>query len=102
MNQPAGQRAQKMDLRLQMPETAAWVEARRHEWGADHVNGCIRRALKGEPGLFYAMEAGHVLGTPFPATHPISEWQSHALVTGTQFAAFMATPSDIGGTHGAH
>ena len=61
-----------------------------------------RRALKGEPGLFYAMEAGHVLGTPFPATHPISEWQSHALVTGTQFAAFMATPSDIGGTHGAH
>lgn len=102
MNQPASQPGQRMDLRRQMPETAAWVEARRQEWGAEHVNACIRRALKGEPGLFYAIEAGHVLGTAFPATHPIWEWQTLAVATGSKFAAFMAQPPKAGGTDGTY
>jgi hypothetical protein len=102
MSQPTSQGAQRLDLRRQMPETAAWVEARRQEWGAEHVNACLRRALKGEPGLFYAIEAGHVLGTPFPATHPISDWQKYAVATGSKFASFMATPSEMGAADGAH
>ena len=89
-------------MRRQMPETAAWVEARRQEWGAEHVNACIRRALKGEPGLFYAIEAGHVLGTAFPATHPIWEWQTLAVATGSKFAAFMAQPPEAGGADGTY
>jgi len=102
MNQPTNQGQAKMDLRQQMPETAAWVEARRHEWGAEHVNGCIRRALKGEAGFFYAIESGHVLGTAFPATHPMCDWQKYAVATGVKFAAFMAEPNNKGEIDGAH
>lgn len=96
MSQPASQPAAKLDLRQHMPETAKWVEAKRQELGAEHVNGCIRRAMKGEPGLFYAMERGHVLGTPFPSTHPIAADQALAVQLGCTFAGFIATPPRTG------
>lgn len=88
MNQ-TGARA---DLRQQMPETAQWVEAKRAELGKEHVNGCIKRALAGEPGLFYAIERGQVLGTPFPATHAIAADQRLAVLWGCSFAGFIALP----------
>lgn len=94
MNQPASRPA-KMDLRQDMPETAKWVNTKRTEYGADFVNGCIRRAMLGEPGLFYALERGHVLGTPWPATHPIAASQNYALLMGCGFAGFIATPEDV-------
>ena len=95
MNQRASQPA-RLDLRQQMPETAKWVEARRQEWGADHVNACIRRSLKGEPGFFYALEKGHVLGTPFAFPHPVAQDQNMAIQVGSVFAAFMAMPEHKG------
>lgn len=100
MSQQPSQGAARFDLRQQMPETAKWVEARRLELGKEFVNDCIRRAMKGEPGLFYAMERGHVLGTPFPATHPIDQWQRHAVLTACEFAAFIAEPAKQEGTNG--
>jgi hypothetical protein len=48
--------------------------------------------MSGVPGRFYALENGHVLGTPFPATHPIAQEQRFALLTGCTFAGFIATP----------
>lgn len=96
MNQAA---SKKVDLRKDMPETAAWVDQRRAEWGKQFVNDCIRRSLEGEAGLFYALEAGHVLGTPFPADHPVAELQGQAVLLGTTFAGFIAQPK---GTDGAH
>jgi len=107
MSEATSQGAQRPDMRQQMPETAKWVEARRTEYGAAHVNACIRRALKGEPGYFYAMEAGFVLGTPFPATHPVAADQEFAVMMGCTFAAFMVTPvpalaTSGGATDGAH
>jgi len=92
MNQQANQPAAKLDLRKDMPETAKWVDGKRKELGIEHVNGCIRRALKGEPGYFYAIERGHVLGTPFPPTHPIAHEQNYAITMGCTFAGFIATP----------
>jgi predicted DNA-binding protein YlxM (UPF0122 family) len=41
--------------------------------GRGFVDECIKRALAGEAGYFYAMEGGHVLGTPFPAGEPIAD-----------------------------
>lgn len=99
MNQPA---SQKLDMRSQMPKTAQWVDAKRKEFGADHVNACIKRALKGEPGVFYAMESGHVLGTPFPADAPEAKWQTFAVATGCGFAAFLCPPASKELTHGAN
>lgn len=103
-------------MRDAMPKTAEWVDKRRAEWGRDHVNDCVRRAMGGEPGYFYAMEAGHVLGTPWPAGaaveglpipperakgHTVAEWQRAAVLLGVAFAAFMREPGQ-GGDSGTH
>lgn len=102
MSQHASQPAARVDLRQHMPETAKWVDQKRQEFGAEFVNGCIRRALKGEPGHFYAMERGHVLGTPFPATHPVDKDQKYAVIMGCTFAGFIADPTAPGDTDGTH
>jgi hypothetical protein len=75
-----------------MPATAKWVQERRNEFGQAHVDRCIRESLGGVPGRFYAIEAGHITGTPFEATHPIAEFQDLAVVTGASFAGFIARP----------
>jgi len=93
------QQAKKVDLRAQMPSTSKWVEERRAEWGRDHVNSCIRDALAGVPGRFYAIEGGHVLGTPFPPHHDVFELQHYAVVCGSPFAAFMEQPGHVNGAH---
>jgi hypothetical protein len=82
-----------VNLRLEMPETAVFVDSKRSEYGPSFVNDCIKSALAGKPGRFYAMENGHVLGTPFPATHPINQAQNFAVLTGCTFAAFIAQPN---------
>ena len=82
------------NMRLSMPRTAEWVDAQRAKYGDKHVNACIRQAITGTPGLFYAMEGGHVLGTPFPASHPIASEQNWAVMLGCAFAAFIAHPKE--------
>jgi hypothetical protein len=86
------QKRNRASLRDSMPETARWVDSKRKELGLEFVNGCIKEAMSGVPGRFYALENGHVLGTPFPATHPIAQEQRFALLTGCTFAGFIATP----------
>ena len=100
MNQPA----QRADLRLTMPKTTEYVARMRAEWGAEHVNNCLRRASKGEPGFFYAIESGLMAGTAFPAGHAIAPWQANAVLWGVQFAVFMATPQGLSleVAHGTH
>lgn len=79
-------------LRDSMPKTAEWVDRMRVQLGAAHVNEQIRLSLKGEPGHFYAIEGGHVLGTPFPVDHPIHQEQRLAVMVGAPFAGFIAEP----------
>jgi hypothetical protein len=95
MNQPA----QPVKMRDSMPLTAEFVDRKRGDWGSAHVNDCIRRAAKGEPGFFYAIEGGHVLGAPFPDSDPMAHWQQYAIVCGVRFACFIRTPEG-GMTHG--
>ncbi len=95
MNKPAS-------LRDAMPETADWVDQKRVEWGRDYVDQCIRRALKGEPGWFYAIENGKVLGTPWPVDaaaavidggkRSVAQMQQAAILLGASFAGFMREP----------
>jgi hypothetical protein len=47
-----------------LPFTFDFVSKRSAAWGFDYVADMIRRGAKGEPGYFYAVEAGQVLGTP--------------------------------------
>lgn len=77
-----------------MPLTAKWVQARRTEWGDAWVKECQKRALAGEPGWFYAIEAGYTIGTPFD--HKLSgmvEWQQYAILAGCSGAWFMRAPA---------
>ena len=39
----------------------------------------VRRGLRGEPGCFYAFEAGRVVGTPFHG-HPVMDHVGRAMV----------------------
>lgn len=86
-------------LRETMPKTAEWVDRMRAQLGAAYVNEQIRLSLKGEPGRFYAIEGGNVLGTPFPPTHPIDQEQRLAVLIGVSFAGFIAEPEGADGTH---
>lgn len=85
-------------LRDEMPNTAKWIDRKRHEYGKPYVDELVRRAITrdgkpGEPGLFYAIENGHVLGTPF-AQPEIDYWQRYAVVNGATFAAFIQPPKE--------
>lgn len=89
MNQPAP----KVDMRSTMPDTADWIGQKRLDWGRAHVDDCLRRAtVDKQPGFFYAMERGHVVGTPFPADHPAAAAQRYAVLNGCAFAVFMLQP----------
>lgn len=54
-----------MSLKAQMPKVAEMVARMRKEMGADWVDGCIRAGVQGQPDQFFAVERGHIVGTPF-------------------------------------
>lgn len=54
------------ETRAAMPLCAAFADALRAEFGAAEINAQIRRGMKGEPGLFWASEGGHEVGTRDP------------------------------------
>lgn len=57
--------SQTVSMRTQMPKVAEMVDQLRAEMGRQWVDACIRAAQAGQPDHFYAIEGGHVLGTPF-------------------------------------
>ena len=63
-----------------MPHTYAAIQAKAAEMGRAAF-GLVRRGLAGEPNCFWAMEAGHVAGTPFAAGHPINAAVAEAMVS---------------------
>jgi len=54
--------ANKGGMREVMPVTAAWIDRMRLAFGADHIDGQIRKGMKGE-SVFWASENGHTVGT---------------------------------------
>ena len=90
----------KIDMRTAMPTVTEQVEAWRSEYGTKYVNDCIMRSMRGEPGLFFAMENGHVIGTPASPldVQPFSV-QGYALLLGGG-AAFIRAPKES--DHGTH
>ncbi|WP_152643479.1 hypothetical protein [Paracidovorax citrulli] len=73
-----------MEYRLEtirecMPGVHAMIKARAEQIGPE-AYALVRRGLRGEPGCFYALEAGHVAGTPFGAADPRMQDLAAALV----------------------
>lgn len=63
-----------VDQRLQviksrMPNVRQAIEDRAALIG-NETFALVRRGLRGEPGCFYALEGGHVVGTPFGDADP--------------------------------
>lgn len=56
-------------IRAHMPEVYAVIQDKAQQIGPEAF-ALVRRGLRGEPGCFYAFEAGHVVGTPFGRSHP--------------------------------
>lgn len=54
--------ATKGSMREEMPITAAWIDRMRKAFGAEHIDGQIRKGMKGE-ATFWASENGHTVGT---------------------------------------
>lgn len=50
-------------MKAHMPLTMECIEDRVLHAGPE-VRSLVRRALRGEPGCFYAIEGGHVMGNP--------------------------------------
>ena len=53
----------KSNMREQMPQVAAIIDAFREAFGAEVVDAAIRRGMRGGQG-FHATENGHEVGTP--------------------------------------
>lgn len=51
-------------IRQHMPETLKSIRSKSEVMGSGAF-ALVRRGLRGEPGCFYAMERGWVMGTPF-------------------------------------
>ena len=95
-------------MRDRMPHTAAFVDGKRKEWGREYVRECLQRAMQGEAGWFYAMEAGTTLGTPFgpadlaaPKGKQVADLQRMAVLIGSPFAVFMREPVQTSAPGGA-
>ena len=92
----------RIDMRSTMPAVTEQVAQWRSQYGAEYVNECIKRSMRGEPGLFFAMEAGHTIGTPARATDvPSFSVQGYALLLGGDGAAFIRVPAQEA-THGTN
>jgi hypothetical protein len=87
-------------IKNHMPETYKAIQTRAadSDLGRDAF-ALVTRGLKGEPNCFYAIERGHVVGTPFDMPDVSSELARTIVQFGCQFLIMWAPK---GGEHGAH
>jgi hypothetical protein len=64
----------KTSLRLAMPGTAMRIDLMREYMGHAAANELLRRAMNGEPGVFYAQENGLTFGTPDTKVTSVWTW----------------------------
>ncbi|ATG94784.1 hypothetical protein CQB05_12705 [Paracidovorax citrulli] len=93
-----------MEYRLEtirecMPGVHAMIKARAEQIGPE-AYALVRRGLRGEPGCFYALEAGHVAGTPFGAEDPRMQDLAAALVWFGGAHVCIWPAEKEGGVHG--
>lgn len=84
-------------LRQKMPMAYAAVHEKAREIG-DDAFALVRRAARGEPRCFYAVEAGQVVGTPWDLDLPTGVAELAARF-GLSLVIMWGEP---GGAHGTH
>lgn len=84
-------------IKTRMPQTYEQI-TRKAKVQGNGVYTLVRRGLRGDSNCFWAMEAGHVVGTPFEATHPVSAVMALSMV---KFGcAHVCTIAEV--VHGTH
>lgn len=86
------------EIKGHMPETYKAIQAR----AAEHKGTfeLVRKALRGEPNCFYAIERGRVMGAPFNQTDIMAEVAQYMVQFGCAYVCIW--PLAAGGEHGAH
>jgi hypothetical protein len=74
------------DIKTHMPETyqAILKRAQDSDLGRQAYS-LVRRALRGEPNCFYAMERGRIVGTPFSMPDVTAEMARYMVQFGCSF-----------------
>lgn len=67
-------------IKTKMPRTYEAIQKKAAEIGRQ-AYAMVRRSIAGEANLFWAMEAGHVVGTPFSSESPIAADVAQLMVT---------------------
>ncbi|MNU94325.1 hypothetical protein D3C71_843030 [compost metagenome] len=94
-----------VDQRLQvikssMPHVRQSIEDKVAQIGPE-AYALVRRGLRGEPGCFYALEAGHVVGTPFGRSDPRMQQLAQFLVRfGCAYVCIFPMTDDEARTYG--
>lgn len=65
-------------IKTRMPETYKAIGDKAHHIGSE-AYVLVKRALRGEPNCFWAMERGHVMGTPFSQS-PVTDYIARNMV----------------------
>lgn len=77
------------EIKAHMPETYKSIQRKAEQIGREAYR-LVRQGVAGQPGRFWAMERGRVVGTPF-AGHPIEADVAQAMVQfGCGFAVVWA------------
>lgn len=85
-------------IKASMPKTYQAIQDRAQDLG-NAAFALVRRGLKGEACCFYAMERGHVVGTPFTG-HAIEPVLAAQMVQfGCEFLVIFPPKEDAHGTH---
>jgi len=81
--------ARAQQIKAQMPETYKAIVGKAGEIG-NEAYALVRRGLRGEPNCFYAMERGHVVGTPFDMGDVQAEMARYMVRFGCTFMVMWA------------
>lgn len=87
-------------IKTKMPETYKAIQIKAGQVG-NEAYALVKRGLRGEANCFWAMEAGHVVGTPFNMPDLNREMAAAMVQFGCLYVCTFG-PVPKGAAHGSH
>lgn len=83
-------------IKANMPQTYKGIQEKAQREGS-HVYALVRRAVRGEPNCFYAVEGGWVAGTPFNMPDVHATLAQYMVTFGCAHLLMWAAPQEAQG-----
>jgi hypothetical protein len=77
-------------IKREMPQTYGVIQREAARIGNEAYR-LVKRALRGEPNCFWAMEGGHVVGTPFNQSEIQRDVAQHMVAFGCAYVCIFQT-----------